>query len=68
MSEVEARRREAGLWLEKLSSYAGGAQRANDEAVMRKELVTGMIFGLALLLAPFIFATLLNWNSHGWSR
>ena len=45
---------------EKVFARAGREQRAEYEAVMRKEVVAGALIGLVGLLAPFIFVMLLN--------
>ena len=60
---VDVRRTEAALMLAKMSSHADAGQRAKNEAVMRKELLTSAIVGLVGLLAPFIFVMLLNLSS-----
>ena len=60
LSQVDVGHFEAALKLARKSSRAGGEQRAEYEAVMRKEVVTGALIGLVGLLAPFIFVMLLN--------
>jgi len=51
---------EAALNSAREFSRAGEGQRTKNEAVMRKEVVTGAVVGLVGLLAPFIFVMLLH--------
>ena len=50
------------------SSYPRKAQGTKDEAVMRKEILTSLLFGVIGLLAPFIFVLLLQSNPHVWGH
>jgi hypothetical protein len=72
MNAVDLRRREADLLLARLSSDGSAARRVQDETAVRKEVITSMIFGLTMLLAPIVVlllnALLLNMHSSGLSR
>jgi hypothetical protein len=48
------------------SSRSRKVQGTMDEAVMRKEILTSLLFGVIGLLAPFIFVLLLRSNPHVW--
>ena len=63
LTDVDVRRIEAALMLARMSSHAGVGQRAKNEAVMRKEILTSAVIGLVGVLAPFIFVMLLNSSS-----
>lgn len=60
LTEVDVRRTEAALMSARMTSHANGRQRAKNEAITRKEMLTSAIIGLVGLLAPFIFVMLLN--------
>jgi hypothetical protein len=60
LTEADVCHIEAALKSARKSSRAGAGQQAKDEAVMRKEILTSAVLGLAGLLAPFIFVMLLN--------
>jgi hypothetical protein len=57
------------IWsvLYKKASYPRTAG-AENEAVMRKEILTSLLFGVIGLLAPFLFVLLVYSNPHGWAR
>ena len=57
-------RYESKTMIDRRASYPRTAQQANNEAVMRKEMLTSLLFGLIGLLAPFIFVLLLQSSSH----
>ena len=58
LTEVDVRRTEAVLILERLTSHTRGIQRAKNKTVTRKEMLTSAVIGLVGLLAPFIFVML----------
>jgi hypothetical protein len=41
---------------------------AKKEAVMRKEILTSLLFGVIGLLAPFLFVLLVHSSTHEWNR
>jgi hypothetical protein len=55
------------LYKYKKASYPRTAW-AKKEAVMRKEILTSLLFGVIGLLAPFLFVLLVHSNTHGWNR
>ena len=60
LTTADLHRFESALKAAGMSSRASGGQQANDEAVMRKEILTSAVLRAIGLLAPFIFVMLLS--------
>jgi hypothetical protein len=60
LTEVDVRRIEADLMLERMSAHVRVGQQAMNEAVRRKEMLPSAVLGLVVFLTPFVLVMLLN--------
>ena len=59
LTAVDIRRIEASHLLARMA-HASCERHETDEALMRKEMLTGTVIGLVGLLAPFVFLMLFH--------